>query len=149
MYKRILISYDGFECNKEELLSHFDVRQFANPELFLLAVMPPPRYIALEGGRDEGFKEQVEKQRAEATLTLENGVCRLRESNQLVHGKFVVGDSIEEITKWARDINADLIVVGHRYLQGWAARWWRGLAHRSLVEQAHCDVLVVILHGQR
>ena len=41
---------------------------------------------------------------------------------------------------------ADLIVVGHKHLEGWAARWWRGATSPALIEHAHCSVLVVITH---
>jgi nucleotide-binding universal stress UspA family protein len=37
-------------------------------------------------------------------------------------------------------------VVGHKHLEGWAARWWRGSTSASLIEHAHCNVLVVITH---
>jgi len=58
----------------------------------------------------------------------------------------LVGDTVNEITKYARKINADLIVVGHRHLDGWAARWWRGSISGALIEHAPCSVLVAIIH---
>ena len=41
-------------------------------------------------------------------------------------------------------IKADLIVVGHRHLDSWAARWWRGSISKTLIEHAPCSVLVAI-----
>ena len=58
----------------------------------------------------------------------------------------LLGETVDEITKYAKKINADLIVVGHKHLDGWAARWWRGSVSKSLIEHAHCNVLVVITH---
>ena len=49
-----------------------------------------------------------------------------------------------EIAACARRIGANLIVVGHKHLDGWAARWWRGSVSRSLIDDAPCSVLVVI-----
>jgi nucleotide-binding universal stress UspA family protein len=40
---------------------------------------------------------------------------------------------------------ADLIVVGHKHLNSWAARWWRGSISGALIEHAPCSVLVVIV----
>ena len=56
----------------------------------------------------------------------------------------LVGDTVDEITKHARKISADLIVVGHRHLDSWAARWWRGSISGALIEHSPCSVLVVI-----
>jgi SAM-dependent methyltransferase len=37
-------------------------------------------------------------------------------------------------------------VVGHKHLDSWAARWWRGSISGALIEHAPCSVLVVIIH---
>jgi nucleotide-binding universal stress UspA family protein len=45
----------------------------------------------------------------------------------------------------AKSVNADLIVLGHKHLDSWAARWWRGASvSQSLIEIAPCSVLIVI-----
>jgi nucleotide-binding universal stress UspA family protein len=54
---------------------------------------------------------------------------------------------VDEITEYARRIGADLIVVGHKHLDSWAARWWRGSLSKALIEQSPCSVLVVILNS--
>ena len=56
----------------------------------------------------------------------------------------VTGEAIDEIVKYAKKIEADLVVVGHKHLDSWAARWWRGSVSKSLIEHAPCSVLVVI-----
>jgi len=43
-----------------------------------------------------------------------------------------------------RPVQADLIVVGHRHLEGWAARGMAGSVSKALIEQSPCNVLVVI-----
>ncbi|MCX7901046.1 MAG: universal stress protein, partial [Burkholderiaceae bacterium] len=59
-------------------------------------------------------------------------------------GEVLVGDQVEAITSYARRVDADLIVVGHKHLDSWAARWWRASRSPALIEHAHCSVLVVI-----
>ena len=59
-------------------------------------------------------------------------------------GEVVVGEAVDEITKYARKVEANLIVVGHKHLDSWAARWWRGSISGALIEHAPCSVLVVI-----
>jgi nucleotide-binding universal stress UspA family protein len=51
---------------------------------------------------------------------------------------------VEEIARCAARIGADLIVVGHKHLDRWTDRWWRGSVSKALIEQAPCSVLVAI-----
>jgi nucleotide-binding universal stress UspA family protein len=53
---------------------------------------------------------------------------------------------VAQITACARRVGADLIVVGHKHLESWAARWWRGSTSPALIEHAPCSVLCVIIH---
>jgi len=61
-----------------------------------------------------------------------------------VRGEVVTGDAVDEITRYAKEVQADLIMVGHKHLDSWAARWWRGSVSKTLIEHAPCSVLVVI-----
>ena len=54
------------------------------------------------------------------------------------------GDAVEEISRFAKKVEANLIIVGHKHLASWAARWWRGSVSKALIEHAPCSVLVVI-----
>jgi nucleotide-binding universal stress UspA family protein len=69
---------------------------------------------------------------------------RLGDSGHRVRGEVVMGDAVDEITRYAREVDADLIVVGHKHLDSWAARWWRGSVSKTLIEHAPCSVLVAI-----
>ena len=143
MYKRILLAYDGSESGQKALLDCRDIAQWSHAELFLVAVMPPATtLIAVEaGGYDKAAEEQL---RAQYRAILADGIRRLSESGHKARGELLMGDSVHEITQYARKIDADLIVVGHKHLDGWAARWWRGATSPALIEHAHCSVLVVI-----
>ena len=143
MYKRILLAYDGSEAGQKALLESRELAQWGHSELHLIAVMPPPAaFIGGEGGvYDLGLEEQ---ERKEYQGVLEDGLRRLRESGHQVHGDVVVGEAVVEIAEYAKKVNADLIVVGHKHLNSWAARWWRGSVSKSLIEQSPCNVLVVI-----
>lgn len=145
MYKRILLAYDGSESGQKALLDCHDIAQWSQAELFLVAVMPPTTMtIAVEGGVYDGVNEEEERARYRAIL--DDGLRRLSESGHTARGELLIGESVHEITQYARRIDADLIVVGHKHLEGWAARWWRGATSPALIERAHCSVLVVITH---
>jgi nucleotide-binding universal stress UspA family protein len=145
MYKRILLAYDGSESGQKALLDCRDLAQWAGAQLNLIAVMPRHLdMIGLEGGMyDAGILEH-EKKKWDAVL--DEGLRRLAEAGHSATGEVLVGESVDEITRHARKIDADLIVVGHKHLDGWAARWWRGSISSTLIEHAHCSVLVAITH---
>lgn len=145
MYQRILLAYDGSECGQKALLGGVDIAQWSHAQLFLIAVMPnPAAFIAVDGGVYDAGRDEIERRKYNAIL--DDGLDRLRQSGHTADGVLLVGDSIHEITSYAKKINADLIVVGHKHLNTWAARWWRGSTSASLIEHAPCNVLVVITH---
>lgn len=145
MYKRILLAYNGSEPGQKALLDCQDIATLSQSELFLIAVMPPATaYVGFEGGVYESSPAEREQVTQKYNDILADGLRRLADSGHNARGEVVVGETVDAITQYAKKIEADLIVVGHKHLDGWAARWWRGSMSRSLIEYAHCSVLVVI-----
>ena len=145
MYKKILLAYDGSESGQNALLDCHEIAQWSRAELTLIAVMPLPlSVIGPDGGVYDPEQERDEKARYQEIL--DTGVRKLADAGLSVRGEVVTGDAVTEINACARRIGANLIVVGHQHLNGWAARWWRGSVSRSLIEDAPCSVLVVITH---
>jgi nucleotide-binding universal stress UspA family protein len=143
MYRRILLAYDGSEPGQKALIECDEVAQMHKAEVFLVAVMPPA--AALIGG--EGFvydARREEEDRRRYQEVLDEGVRRLADKGHRTSGEVIVGEAVDEIVRYARRIDADLILVGHKHLDSWAARWWRGSLSKSLIEHAPCSVLVVI-----
>jgi nucleotide-binding universal stress UspA family protein len=146
MYKRILLAYDGSESGQKALLDSHDIAQWSRAEIFLIAVMPSATstYVGLDSGAYVGVYEEEEKQKYKEIL--EDGLRRMAEQGHKASGEVLVGDTVKEITTYARRIKADLIVVGHKHLDSWAARWWRGSTSPALIEHSPCSVLVAITH---
>lgn len=143
MYKRILLAYDGTEAGQKALLDCQDLVQWSGATLSLVAVMPHHiDFIGAEGGFYDPKVSEREKLNYQAVL--EQGLKALSDAGHKADGQVLVGDNVSEITGYARKIRADLIVVGHKHLEGWAARWWRGSSSGALIEYAHCSVLVAI-----
>ena len=143
MYKRILLAYDGSDAGQTALLDCQELAQWSQAELHLVAVMPSAMsFVGLEGGVYDVELEEREKKKYRAVL--DDGLKRLSEMGRIAQGEVVVGEAVDEISKYARKIGADLIVVGHKHLDSWAARWWRGSVSGALVEHAPCSVLCVI-----
>lgn len=145
MYKRILLAYDGSKSGQKALLDCRDIAQWSQASLTLIAVMPPLRQmVAAEGVIYEQSVVDQEKIRYKGILN--DGLRRLIESGHEASGEVLYGETVDEIARYAKQIEADLIVVGHKHLDGWAARWWKGSVSKSLIAQAPCSVLVVITH---
>ena len=143
MYKKILLAYDGSEAGQKALLDCREIAQWSGSELHLVAVMPSAMsFVGLEGGVYDVELEEREKRKYRGVL--DDGLQRLSDAGFTSRGEVVTGEAIDEISKYARKMQADLIVVGHKHLDSWAARWWRGSISGALIEHAPCSVLVAI-----
>ncbi|MGH6624930.1 MAG: universal stress protein [Burkholderiaceae bacterium] len=143
MYKRIVLAYDGSEPGQQALLDCHEIAQWSQSELFLIAVMPlPMSAVGLEGHAYD--PDMDERERSKYQAILDAGLSRLANSGLTARGEVLVGDATDEIVRYARSVEANLIVVGHKHLDSWAARWWRGSISKALIEHSPCSVLVVI-----
>jgi nucleotide-binding universal stress UspA family protein len=143
MYKRVLLAYDGSESGQKALLNCREIAEWSHSELFLVAIMPSPINLSVDGVfYDGGTGLEADRRRYQEILA--EGLKQLSEGGRAITGEVLVGDSVEQISKYAKQIDADLIVVGHRHLDSWAQRWWRGSSTRALIEFSPCSVLVVI-----
>jgi len=143
MYTRILLAYDGSDAGQKALLDCQDLANWSQAELLLVAVMPSAMsFVGLEGGVYDVELEEREKKKYQAIL--DDGLQRLAGGGYAARGEVVTGEAVDEITKYARKVQANLIVVGHKHLDSWAARWWRGSISGAMIEHSPCSVLVVI-----
>jgi nucleotide-binding universal stress UspA family protein len=143
MYKRILMAYDGSEAGQNALLECQDLMQWTGAALTLVAVMP--RHIDFIGAEGGFYDPQItEREKDSYKRILDQGLQVLAKAGFTANGEVLVGETISEISNYATTIEADLIVVGHKHLDSWAARWWRGSSSSALIEHASCSVLVAI-----
>jgi nucleotide-binding universal stress UspA family protein len=89
-----------------------------------------------------------DNQRFVVQTVLDEGVKRLRRAGCSATSELKYGKPAEQIILSAMDINADLIVVGHRD-QGTLARWLNGSVGESILHQPPCSVLVAVKSEQR
>lgn len=143
MYKRILLAYDGSEAGQKALLDCHEIAHWSQSSITLVAVMSlSVGVMGIEGGYYS--TELIEQERQKYQQTLDDGVRRLAEAGYHANGEVLVGDVVQEVSRCAQTLEADLIVLGHKHLDNWAARWWRGSVSSALIEHAQCSVLVVI-----
>jgi nucleotide-binding universal stress UspA family protein len=107
MYKRILLAYDGSEAGQKALLDTQEFASLTKGEVYLIAVMPPA--ATFMGG--EGYvydKEAEDEERRQHQATLDEGLARLVNAGHRASGELVVGEAVDEITRYAKKIDADL-----------------------------------------
>ncbi len=143
MYERIVMAYDGSQSGQKALLDCKEIAQWSRAKLHLVAVMPLNlSFVGIEGAVYDS--EVEERERGKYQGILDEGLAQLTQTGHAAQGELLVGDAVEEISRFAKKVEANLIIVGHKHLDSWAARWWRGSVSSALIERAPCSVLVAI-----
>ena len=139
-YHKILLAYNGSQEGKRALLECAEFAEFHHAETHLLAVASMPASLFLT----EGFvpEELLEEEKKRTQVVLEEGIKSLTDKGFKAIGHLAVGEPVEEICRLAKDLGADLVVVGHNQNTSFAARWWKGSVGASLLDYAPCSVLI-------
>ncbi len=141
MYRRIVLAYDGSQAGREALRQGTDLAILCKAQVCLLAVVAPELGIAL--AEATAPSDLPEREREEVRRVLMEGAEELRYAGLSVETRLGAGNPAEEIGRVAREIGADLVVVGHRE-QIALARWWGGSVGASLLAHAACSLLVAV-----
>lgn len=139
MFKKILLAYDGSPEYRSGLREGAELAQFHGAEVYLLAILGPSKGVPLPDGIDPSATFEQEKKGAQAVL--DEGVDRLQKRGVKAVGRIGYHNPVDEMAATAREIGADLIVVGHRQ-RGPFQSWWNKSMSKSLLSIAPCSVLV-------
>jgi nucleotide-binding universal stress UspA family protein len=138
MYKRILLAYDGSVEGRTALREGAILARQCGAEVFLLSVLADIGTLLMSEVTPAGPIVQMEEEYQEI---LNEGVGRLKRLGFNPVARLVRGQPAEEIGKYAREVGADLIVVGHRR-QSAFDRWWSGPKGAYLMDYTDCSLLV-------
>lgn len=134
MYGRVLLAYDGSREGRAALREGAVIARRFKADVFLLCVssrMP-----------DAGFADVAQTMMVAADKALfDEAMARLRDLGFSPHGDIVHGEPVVQISRYAAEIRADLVVVGHRRV-GFLERWWSGSSGAYLTDHIGCSVLV-------
>ncbi|MGE5504828.1 MAG: universal stress protein [Actinomycetota bacterium] len=141
MFRHLLLAYDGSKEGACALRQGAELAQALGAAVTLLAVVPAPAGMLIAEavgpedlrGREEALHREV----------LDFGLGRLAARGLVAEGRIAYGVPVDEIAACAREVGADLIVLGHRR-RGRLARWWSGSVDVSLLSRAPCSVLVAV-----
>jgi len=141
MYRRVLLAFDGSREGRAALAEGVELAAACGAEVHLLSV--------LKIGVSTGFGEGIHPVETFGDSSLnhlrrlvDEGLEQLRSCGaERVRGHIAFGQPVEQISKLAEGIDADLIVVGH-HSRGALARWWQGSLSHSLLDRVRCSLLV-------
>ncbi len=138
MYRRILLAYDGSVEGRTALREGALFARQCGAEVFLLSVLSETGSALLADVAHAGASVQIEEA---FTEVLNEGVARLKQLGFDPVAKLVRGQPALEIGNFARQVGADLVVVGHRR-QSTFDRWWSGPRGAYLMDYTDCSLLV-------
>jgi nucleotide-binding universal stress UspA family protein len=91
--------------------------------------------------------ELVNSEDESAGALLKEGVEWLRARGVTAQGSLVYGDPLQHVPRVAKEIGADLVVLGYRH-RGRLARWWTDAPQHGLLERVNCSILVAMAEGE-
>ena len=144
MYQKILLAFDGSHDGREGLVQVENLASACGATVHLLAIIDPSESMLIV----EAMSFIPDNQRFVIQAVLDEGVKRLRGAGCTATSELKYGKPTEQIILSAREINADVIVVGHRD-QGTLARWLNGSVGESILHKPPCSVLVAVKSEQR
>jgi nucleotide-binding universal stress UspA family protein len=142
MYENILLAYDGSPDGREALAQTKSLALISGSTVRLLAIIDPAENMAIVEGMS-GVLDHQHRERIIAQSALDAAVRRLQGAGCRVTKEIKYGNPAQEIVLYAKEMNADLIVVGHRD-QGMLARWLSGSVGESILHHPPCSVLIAV-----
>ena len=134
MYKKVLLAYDGSIEGRRALREGAKLAQLCRADVFLLAVVQLSSIMVTEG-----LTIPIDEQTASYKAILAEGVERLKALGFSPTSRLETGDAGQKISEVAEEIDAHLVVVGHRPSRGWFGSVGVG---SYLVKRLRCSVLV-------
>ena len=139
-YKTIVLAYDGTAEGRRALLEGAEIARHNHAKTHLLAVIKDSAGSAMAQGLTAAEPGQ---NTMFFRATLQDGAKFFHKHGLETESHVVHGEPVEEILKLAREVGADLVVVGHRS-RGTLARWWSTPTSMSLLDELQCSLLIVM-----
>jgi nucleotide-binding universal stress UspA family protein len=138
MYGRILLAYDGTREGAIALREGALLAKQCGAKVFALSVLPETEGVLMAEGV---YGDVVGQQMDEYRGVLERGVAALQRLGVDPVARLVVGEPAPCIGAYAKEVKADLVVLGHRR-KSLLQRWWSGGTGAYISDHVTCSVLV-------
>ena len=144
MFKRVLLCHDGTSAGRRALRRGAELAIELKAHVDILAIVPDgvtdPAVIAAAAG-SSCF---VEESSVGLAQVLRESIQRLKDRGVMAEGHMATGDTVDQITAYAKRLAIDLIVLGHYPQSSGGFWWWRGSPNVPLAERTNCCVLVAV-----
>jgi nucleotide-binding universal stress UspA family protein len=138
MFRTILLAYDGSLEGAMALREGALLAKACCAEVVLLSVAPETAGVQMAESVQGGVVAQlVESHKA----LLERGAEWLRQRGFKPTARLELGEPAPTIGRVAREMQADLVVVGH-HKQSFISRWWSGSNDAYLSDHIGCSLLM-------
>lgn len=141
-FKKIVVGYDGSQYANNALKKAIEVAKCSNGEVYIVGVIKPIDFGMVDYITPTEIEEYEKEEISKEEKYLKEAIKIVEESGLKASYKVLEGDPSEEIMSYADEVEADLIVVGHRGLGGFK-RLLLGSTSSELVKYAKQTVLVV------
>ncbi len=138
--KKIVLAFEGSEDSKKALDWTMEFVGQSAMELHIVTVQEASGVVALEADYQVIDMDKIRgewlKQLNEMSKTLCDGrSCTIR-------NRVLEGDAAEELIRYAKEVQADILICGSRGLGNFASLLLGSVAHK-LVTYAPCPVMVI------
>lgn len=139
MYRRILLAYNGTTYATAALGQGAELARLCGAELHLLGIIPAMSGFAL--AQAVGSHDVMGAEQQQLRTALEDAARQIVGSCSALHSVMRTGEPAAEIIAYAREIKADLTVIGHRD-RSYFARWFTGSTSERLLRELPCNLLI-------
>ncbi len=142
-YQNILVPVDGSETSFAAVAKAAELAKAFGSKITVVQVLTLDPYIAAEYITANQTNDLIERARASIVKTLEEAKQKFTEQGVEAETKLLEGQVIaREITNAAKDLNADLIVIGSHGRKGFK-KLLLGSVTQAILEEGTVPVLVV------
>lgn len=138
MYQRVLLAYDGSREGRTALREGALAARRFGAKVFLLSVAAESPGVRIG---EAAYAGALARSQDTHVNLFEEAMARLKELGFEPEGKVVTGEPAVEIADYAREVRAELVVVGHRK-KGLLERWWSGQTGAYLSDHLQCSLLI-------
>lgn len=139
-FRRVLLCYDATREGQRALREAAALVEQLGVETHVLSILNNSAWIQ---GADVISAVPFDTVNVAAKDILQEGLTKLAARGIRATGHFAVGEPLEQIPRFAKDLDVDLVVVGHRHASR-LARWWSGKNDGLLLDRVSCSVLVAM-----
>lgn len=140
MYQTILLAYDGATYSEQVLQRGAELARLCQGQLHLLSIVNTTGNMAIAEAVGTTDVWGLEQEKLQAIV--DKAVEELQKQGLHVVACIRNGVPESDIISYAREINADLVILGHTS-KGMLSRWLQGSVCAKLLDHLPCNLLVV------